>query len=58
MVKLIVRKSEAFKIDLFTEDNFGKTALSYFSLEYQKELKEYAYKNNVGVLLTGELWSF
>ena len=57
-MELIICKSEAFKIDLLTEDNFGKTALSYFSLEYQKELKEYAYKKNVGVLLTGELWSF
>ena len=57
-MELIICKSEAFKIDLFTEDNFGKTALSYFSLEYQKELKEYAYKKNVGVLLKGELWRF
>ena len=57
-MELIICKSEAFKIDLFTEDNFGKTALGYFSLEYQRELKEYAYKKNVGVLLKGELWSF
>ena len=57
-MELIICKSEAFKIDLFTEDNFGKTALSYFSLEYQRELKEYAYKKNVGVLLKGELWRF
>ena len=57
-MELIICKSEAFKIDLFTEDNFGKTALSYFSLEYQKELKKYAYKKNVGVLLKGKLWTF
>ena len=35
MVKLIVRKSEAFKIDLNTVDNFGKTGISYFEMEVQ-----------------------
>ena len=57
-MELIIRKSEAFKIDLYTEDNFGKTAISYFKAQDQKELKEYAFKKNIGVLLTGGLWSF
>ena len=58
VVESIIRKSEAFKIDLYTQDNFGKTAIGYFKAEYQKELKEYAFKKNIGVLLTGGLWSF
>ena len=57
-MELIICKSEAFKIDLFTEDNFRKTALGYFKTQDQKDLKEYAFKNNIGVLLTGGLWSF
>ena len=35
MVKLIVRKSDAYKIDLNTVDNFGKTGISYFEMEVQ-----------------------
>ena len=57
-MELIICKSEAFKIDLFTEDNFRKTALGYFKTQDQKDLKEYAFKKNIGVLLTGGLWSF
>ena len=51
MVKLIIRKSDAFKIDLNTEDNFGKTGISYFKLQDQEELCAYGLKNNVVVLL-------
>ena len=50
MVKLIIRKSDAFKIDLNTEDNFGKTGISYFKMEVQQELNAYGLKNNVVVL--------
>ena len=50
MVKLIIRKSDAFKIDLNTEDNFGKTGISYFNMEVQQELNAYGLKNNVVVL--------
>ena len=50
MVKLIVRKSDAFKIDLNTKDNFGKTGISYFKMQVQKELNAYGLKNNVVVL--------
>ena len=57
-MELIICKSEAFKIDLFTEDNFRKTAIGYFKTQDQKDLKEYAFKNNIGVLLTGGLWRF
>ena len=57
-MELIICKSEAFKIDLFTEDNFRKTAIGYFKTQDQKDLKEYAFKKNIGVLLTGGLWSF
>ena len=51
MVKLIIRKSDAFKIDLNTEDNFGKTGISYFKMQDQEELSAYGFKNNVVVLL-------
>ena len=51
VVKLIIRKSDAFKIDLNTEDNFGKTGISYFTKQDQKELKEYALENNIVQLL-------
>ena len=51
MVKLIIRKSDAFKINLNTEDNFGKTGISYFTMQDQKELKEYAFENNIVPLL-------
>lgn len=51
MVNLIIRKSDAFKIDLNTEDNFGKTGISYFKLQDQEELCAYGLKNNVVVLL-------
>ena len=50
MVKLIIRKSDAFKIDLNTEDNFGKAGISYFNMEVQQELNAYGLKNNVVVL--------
>ena len=50
MVKLIVRKSYAFKIDLNTKDNFGKTGISYFELQVQEELNAYGLKNNAVVL--------
>ena len=49
VVKLIIRKSDAFKIDLNTEDCFGKTGISYFKIKEQEELN--AYKNNVAGLL-------
>ena len=50
MVKLIIRKSDAFKIDLNTEDNFGKTGISYFEMQVQEELNAYGLKNNAVVL--------
>ena len=50
MVKLIIRKSDAFKIDLNTEDNFGKTGISYFKMQVQEELNAYGLQNNVVVL--------
>ena len=50
MVLLIIRKSDAFKIDLNTEDNFGKTGISYFKMQVQEELNAYGLKNNVVVL--------
>ena len=51
MVNLIIRKSDAFKIDLNIEDNFGKTGISYFKMQDQEELCAYGLKNNVVVLL-------
>jgi hypothetical protein len=50
MVKLIIRKSDALKIDLNTEDNFGKTGISYFEMQVQEELNAYGLKNNAVVL--------
>ena len=51
MVKLIIRKSDAFNIDLNTEDHFGKTGISYFKIQDQEELRSYmrahGLKNNV-----------
>ena len=43
VVKLIIRKSVAFKIDLNTEDYFGKTGISYLKIKDQEELNEYGY---------------
>ena len=55
LVKLIIHKSDAFKIDLSTEDHFGKTGISYFKIQDQEELRSYmrahGLKNNVAVLL-------
>ena len=55
MVKLIIRKSDAFNIDLNTEDHFGKTGISYFKIQDQEELRSYmrahGLKNNAAVLL-------
>ena len=51
VVKLIIRKSDAFKIDLNTEDKFGETGISYLKIQDQEELNAYGLKNNVGVLL-------
>ena len=49
--KLIIRKSYAFKIDLNTEDYFGKTGISYLKIKDQEELYKYGYayglRNNV-----------
>ena len=50
MVKLIICKSDAFKIDLNTKDNFGKSGISYFKMEVQEELNAYGLKNNAVVL--------
>ena len=51
MVKLIVRKSDAFKIDLNTEDHFGRKGISYLKIQDQEELRSYmrahGLKNNV-----------
>jgi hypothetical protein len=47
VVRLIIRKSDAFKIDLNTEDYYGKTGISYFKIQDQEELNAYAVKNNV-----------
>ena len=50
-LKLIIRKSYAFKIDLNTEDYFGKTGISYLKIKDQEELYKYGYayglRNNV-----------
>ena len=43
-VKLIIRKSDEFNIDLNSEDNFGNTGISYFNIRDQKELKSLAKK--------------
>ena len=55
VVKLIIRKSVAFKIDLNTEDYFGKTGISYLKIKDQEELKSYmrahGLRNSVEVLL-------
>ena len=51
IVQTIIFKSDAFKIDLNIEDNFGKTGISYFTTGDQKELKEYALENNIVPLL-------
>ena len=51
IVQTIICKSDAFKIDLNIEDNFGKTGISYFTSRDQKELKEYALENNIVQLL-------
>ena len=55
MVKLIIRKSDAFKINLNTEDYFGKTGISYLKVKDQEELKSYmrahGLKNNVALLV-------
>ena len=47
IVKLIIRKSDEFKIDLNSEDNFGNTGMGYFNTRDQKELKNYALKQNI-----------
>ena len=47
IVKLIIRKSDEFKIDLNIEDKFGNTGISYFNIRDQKELKHYALKQNI-----------
>ena len=47
VVRLIIRKSDAFKIDLNTEDYYGKTGISYFKIQDQEELNAYGVKNNV-----------
>ena len=46
-VKLIIRKSDEFKIDLNSEDNFGNTGMGYFNIRDQKELKSLAKKKDV-----------
>ena len=55
MVKLIIRKSDAFKIDLNTEDSFGKTGISYLKIKYQAELRSFmrahGLRNNVELLV-------
>ena len=51
IVQTIICKSDAFKIDLNIEDNFGKTGISYFRMRDQTELKEYALENNIVQLL-------
>ena len=51
IVQTIICKSDEFKIDLNIEDNFGKTGISYFTTQDQKELKEYALENNIVPLL-------
>ena len=51
IVQTIICKSDAFKIDLNTEDNFGKTGISYFTKQDQRELKEYALENDIIQLL-------
>ena len=43
-VKLLIRKSDEFNIDLNSEDNFGNTGISYFNIRDQKELKSLAKK--------------
>ena len=45
-VKLIIRKSDEFNIDLNSEDNFGNTGISYFNIRDQKELKSLAKKSD------------
>ena len=54
-LKLIIRKSYAFKIDLNTEDYFGKTGISYLKIKDQEEMKSYmrahGLKNNVALLV-------
>ena len=50
IVQTIIYKSDAFKIDLNTEDNFGKTGISYFKMQVQEELNAYGLKNNIVVL--------
>ena len=49
VVKLIIRKSDAFKIDLNTEDKFGETGISYLKIQDQEELNAYGLKNNIVV---------
>ena len=49
IVKLIIRKSDEFKIDLNSEDNFGNTGMGYFNIRDQKELIHYALKQNIVV---------
>ena len=50
-LKLIIRKSYAFKIDLNTEDYFGKTGISYLKIKDQEELYAHGLRNNGEVLL-------